>query len=109
MVKNDKTITSSLSEIKRNLDPDSSYMIFEYPEGEEEAEFREIKIRLSRFGEVILEKEAYRDEDQGTIIFVVRLSPNKAEEIMQEFLSMRLSKNVSFYYYGACPRESKGR
>lgn len=109
MVKNDKTITSSLSEIKRNLDPDSSYMIFEYPEGQEEAESSEIKIRLSRFGKDILEKENYRDEDQGKIIFVVRLSPDKAEEIMQEFLGVRLSKNMAFYYYGVCPRESKGK
>lgn len=83
-------------------------MIFENPGSQEEAELQEINRRLSGFEKGVLEKETYRDEGRGKTILVVRLSPNKAEEIMQEFLVAGLSKSTAVYYYGARSRDSGG-
>lgn len=99
-------ISSSFEEIKKSLDLACSYMIFEKDAGSmERGEFQEIMVVLSRLKKWTLEQEIHCDEARGRLLLVVKLEPNQTDKIIQEFLNIRLPKDITFYVYGSHPKE----
>jgi hypothetical protein len=96
-----KPISSSFTEIKRSLDPLSSYLVFEKTigSGKEEA-FPEVTQVLEHLKKRVSELKLHRDETRGLVLLVAKLEPEGVDEIMQEFLEIGLPKDITFYYYG---------
>lgn len=93
---------SSFSEIKRNLDPDSSYIIFERNViSGEGAHFQEIIPVLSRFEKGVLDKQMYHDKTGECVLLVVKLDSGEMDRIIDAFLTTKMPMNVNFYIYGA--------
>ena len=97
-----ESISSSFSEIKKNLDPDSSYIIFQRDLASGEgAYFQEVIPILSRFEKGVLEQRFYHDKAGECVLLVVKLDTAGMDRIIDEFLTTKLPMEVKFYIYGA--------
>jgi hypothetical protein len=91
----------SLSEVRRRLDPCCSYIILEFEAGEETAE-----TVLREHGGLPLtdadidDSWLYREADSGRMLLVVRLVPEREEEVRDRILASRIPRNATLHYYG---------
>lgn len=102
MAQNVRPVASSLEKIKRRLDPAYSYMIFEKSAGSsEKTHFKQVVDILIRLDASVHERELFQDEARGTLLLVVKFDPGPTDKIMQEFLSVGLPEDITFYAYGS--------
>jgi hypothetical protein len=97
----------SLSEIRRRLDPCCSYVILEFEADEEAAE----TLLRERGGLPLAEADIaaswlYQEADSGRMLLVVRLVPEREEEVRDRILASRIPRNATLHYYG---RDAGGR
>lgn len=92
----------SLEKIKRGLDPDYSYMIFERRTQVNAANaFREVFEALSRIDFGFYERQVLRDNAEERLLLVVKFGPGRIDNTMQELLNIGLPDDITFYAYGS--------
>ena len=95
-------VSCNFEEIKRQLDPAYSYMIFEKAsESGEKAEFQQIFDILLRLDLSLHEWKCFRDEARGILLLMVRFDPGQTSQIVQDFLNIGLPDGITFYAYGS--------
>lgn len=95
-----KIIHLSLAEVKRNLDPALSYMVFERDMCLKEAnDFSEVIEALSRLRRGELEWELYSDELSGKDFLVVKVEPGQDKLIMDEIIDTGLPEDLTCFLY----------
>ena len=94
-----KPVSSCSEAVKRKLDPAFSYMIFEKAGGE--SEFQQVVDILLKLDLIIHEMKFFLDEAKGKLLLVVKFDPGPTDKIMQEFLSVGLPEDLTFYAYGS--------
>lgn len=91
---------SSLSEIKKGLDPSFCHMILENvsdsPGGNDFIDFRPI---LSGHSGDVIEEASYRDRITGRSLLVVKIDPTRMEMIKQKLLNMKLPEHIIIYMF----------
>ena len=91
---------SSFLDIKKNLDPESSYLIFEKtikPQKNEKIE--DLHAMLSQFKSGILDHNIHQDVEKNRLYLVVKIDPNTTEEIIDGMITIKLPKDITFYIY----------
>ena len=102
MSKRNKPNYSSLSEIKKNLDPEFSYIIFEKSLSPgESANTQKILNLLSRFEKQFISHDDYCDETGRHLLLVVKLAPIELEYISQEIINIADPEDFSFIIYNS--------
>ena len=97
-----KGALSRFTKVKRDLDPAFGYVVFEKPGGSKDEEsFSEITKVLAHVKKKILGREVHFDEDKKRLLLVVKLDLEQGENIIQEFLGVRLPEEITFYVYGS--------
>lgn len=93
-------ISPTFAEIKRNLDPAFSYMVFEKKEGSgESGDFYEVIQTLSTFKNRDLGRQICRDVSRGKMFLVIKMEPEEAEVVMQEIIETGFSRQINCYLY----------
>jgi hypothetical protein len=106
MRQNDHSIPAKFDEIKQNLDPSFSYLIFEKAvERENEDDFEEIVSILASFKKSIMNHDVYRDSSGRRRLLVVQLRPRQKNELVSEIVKIKLPKDIITYIYGRSPRQ----
>lgn len=101
----DHSISANCAEIKQNLDPSFSYLIFEKSFSKEnEYDFEEIVSILSPFKKRIRKYNIYHDRSGSRCMLAVQLRPRQKNQIVSEIMNMKLPKDIIFYIYGRRPR-----
>jgi hypothetical protein len=104
MSKRNKPNYSNLSEIKKNLDPAFSYIVFEKSLGQGEstsANTHKILNLLSRFKKQFVSHDNYCDETGRHLLLVVKLAPIELEYISQEIINIADPEDFSFIIYSS--------
>lgn len=97
-----KTIT--FSHIRRSLDSDYSYLVFESTSlANEMDDFKKICAALNALDAGVVNRTIYRDRETGRFLLVVRLSPDSDRMWKEWMLAADLPKRINFYFYGKCP------
>ena len=100
MEQSKKPISPAFEEIKRNLNPAFSYMVFERSTGSDESwDFSKIFEILSRLKRKALENKIYQDQSTGSHLLMVKMEPKETEGIMQEIFKIGLPKDFTYYVY----------
>lgn len=91
----------SWSEIRRRLDPCCSYIILEFEVEKEAAE----TVLREHGGLPLAEADIaaswlYRETDTERLLLVVRLVPEREEEVKARILVSRIPRNATLHYYG---------
>lgn len=99
-----KSSPRSFAEIKKNLDPSYSYLIFK-KQGvpDRRSDFSEIIKILASLQIKDAEWHIYSDKSERKSILVVKLIAHPDELTMQETLACRLSQDVKFSFYKKWP------
>ena len=88
--------------IKRSLDPAYSYLIFERTFSSTNDDMFQIIIdAISHLNLGIFESRIHHDKNLELSLLVVRIDPNRADNIMQEVLNIRMPNDIIFYSYGS--------
>lgn len=88
--------------IKRSLDPVYSYLIFEKAFSSLDNDvFKGIIDSISHLNLEIFDSKIHHDKNFGLSLLVVRIDPNRADNIMQEVLNIGIPNDVIFYSYGS--------
>jgi hypothetical protein len=104
MRQDDHSFSANFDEIKENLDPAFSYLIFEKTGDEEnEDDFEEIVSILASFKKSIMNHDVYRDSSGRRRLLVVQLRPRRKNKLVSEIVRIRLPKDIITYIYGRCP------
>jgi hypothetical protein len=91
-------VLCNFEEIKRQLDPAYSYMIFEkFSESGDQAEFQQIFDNLRQLDLTIHEWGCFRDEAEKILRLMVRFDPGQTSQIMQDVLNLGLPDGITFY------------
>ena len=99
-----KSSPKSFAEIKRDLDPSYSYLIFrKQMVPDRRSDFSEIIKILASLQIKDAEWQVYSDKFETRSILVVKMIPHPDELTMQETLACRLSKDVGFSFYKKWP------
>jgi hypothetical protein len=93
--------STSLEKIKRGFDPDYCYIIFEVGTTSEKDEVFEKVILFTRSFRGIIEKEIYYDKKKDRRYLLVKLEIENSDTLLEELSSIELSRELSFYVYGA--------
>jgi hypothetical protein len=105
MGQDDHVVCSSFAEIKQNLDPKCSYLIFEKPAKTERIlDFEEILTILSPFKQEIDTHGIYFDEIHKRLMLIIKLSPKRKDQIINKIVNQRPPGNIAFYIYGSRPQ-----
>ena len=97
---------SRFSEIKKELNPQRSYLILERPAGSgDEGSLVEVITSLGSLETGILSWKTYRDEEEQMVMLVVELEPDHKDRVLQTLLGFDLPEGMSFYAYG--PRSAQ--
>ena len=97
----DPLISANCAEIKENLDPSFSYLVFEKTDSKgKENDFEEIVALLSPFKKMIRKLDIYQDKSGSRCLLAVQLRPRQKNKVVQEFMNMKLPKDIVFYIYG---------
>ena len=97
----DPLISANCAEIKENLDPSFSYLVFEKTDSKgKENNFEEIVALLSPFKKMIRKLDIYQDKSGSRCLLAVQLRPRQKNKVVQEFMNMKLPKDIVFYIYG---------
>jgi len=95
-----KVIHLSFTEVKRNLNPAFSYMVFERSTGSDESwDFSYVFRILSRLKRKAVENKIYQDQTTGSRLLIVKMEPKETEGIMQEIFEIGLPKDFTYYVY----------
>ena len=87
-------------QIRRNFDAAYSYLLFEKTsDPEDRAGFDKIGTFLSRFRKGTHKQSLFYDKGEKKLMLVVKLDPKQKEDAMKDLLSLRLSKDITFYMY----------
>jgi hypothetical protein len=106
MRQDDHSLPANFDEIKENLDPSFSYLIFEKAvDRENEDDFDEIVSILASFKKRIMNHNVYRDSSGRSRLLVVQLRPRQKNRLVSEIVKIRLPKDILTYIYGRCPRQ----
>jgi len=90
---------SSLEKLKENLNPDSSYIVFEsHKMPESEVDFSEVSIFISKLNFDIAEEKTFRDLSKGTSVMMIRLQQD-SEIDMQEMLDLKIPEQFCYYIF----------
>ncbi len=101
MRQGDYSISANCAEIKENLDPSFSYLVFEKADSrEKEYDFEEIVAMLSPFKKMIRKLDIYHDRSGSRCLLAVQLRPRKKNKIVPQIMNMKLPKDIIFYIYG---------
>jgi hypothetical protein len=85
-------------EIKRNLDPSFSYVVFEREAGAgEDHGCSEIIGLFSRLKKRVIKSELYLDQGARRFMLVVTIEPKDAETIMEDLFETGLPRDVLYY------------
>jgi hypothetical protein len=104
MRKDDHSFSANFDEIKENLDPAFSYLIFEKAVDEEnDNDFEKIVSILASFKKSIINHNVYRDSSGRRRLLVVQLRPRQKNRLASEIVKIRLPKDIITYIYGCCP------
>lgn len=102
MTESVQPLSSGFEKIRQELDPAYSYMVFEKIAGSgEDPEFCRVIDILMRLDLNIHEKKLFPDSTGEKWVLVVKLDSGRADKIMQEFLSLGLPEDITFYAYGS--------
>lgn len=102
MIERVKPVSSTFEKIREGLDPAYSYVVFEKTAGSrEDAELREVVRTLKRLKLSVRRTRIFHDDATGKLLLMVRFDPGRADEIMQEIVSIGLPEDVTFYAYGS--------
>jgi hypothetical protein len=88
--------------IKRSLDPAFSYLIFEktFSPGDNDV-FQDIIDGIMNLNLRILDSKIHHDKNLELSLLVVRIDPNRADNIMQDVLNIGIPNDMTFYSYGS--------
>ncbi len=93
-------VLSSLSEIKKGLDPAFCHMIFEnVSEAPGINGFKDFRPIFSQHSGDVIEEASYHDKNTGRSLLVVKIDPNRMEMIKQELLNIKLPENIIIYMF----------
>lgn len=93
-----KPILADFVEIKRNLDPSFSYVVFEREaEGGEDQACSEIIGLFSRLKKRIIKSELYLDQRARRSMLIVTVDLKDAETIMEDLFEAGLPRDVLYY------------
>jgi hypothetical protein len=96
--------TIAFSHIRRSLDSDYSYLVFENTSLTNEMDdFKKICAVLNAPDAGVLNQTIYRDRETGHFLLVARLSPDSDRMWKEWMLAADLPKRINFYFYGKCP------
>ena len=92
----------TFEKIKRGLDPDYSYMVFErHTEANTENAFQEVFQALMNMDFGFYERQVLRDKARGRLLLIIKFAPGRTDNIMQAFLNVGLPEDITFYAYGS--------
>jgi len=94
------SIPTSFEEIRKELDPSYSYMIFESDEKfRKSVVFLKIKAVFEQYEKGVFEQILYQEKTTGRVLLVIKLNPDLSVMIKQEILNINLPKNIAIYFY----------
>ena len=106
MGSSNNAILSSFEEIKRNLDPAFSYIVFERDLGLNEGKgFSEVIQALSCLRKKDLGWQIYNDEARGIDFLLVKMEPGQDELIMKKIVDTGLPQDFICSFYKSPTRE----
>ena len=100
-MKKGELVSSTFEQIRQDLDPGFSYIIFERPGPADKAVLREVFEALNRLDMAIHELKTFHDGARGKMLLVAKFDAGRSDKIMEEILSAGLPKDVIFYAYGS--------
>ena len=88
--------------IKRSLDPAYSYLIFEkvFSSADNDV-FQSIIDGILNLNLKIFDSKIHHDKNLELSLLVVRIDPNRADNIMQDVLNIGIPNDMTFYSYGS--------
>jgi hypothetical protein len=90
--------SADFAEIKRNLDPTFSYVVFEREAGgDEDPGCPEIIGLFSRLKKRVIKSELYLDQKARRVMLIVAIEPKDAETIVEDLFQTGLPKGVLYY------------
>lgn len=93
---------STFEAVTRELDPASSYVIFEKESREgDSSEFGEVMEMLARLNLPVRSTDCRVDVQQGKILLIVRFDSGRADEILQQCMEAGIPGDVLLYAYGS--------
>jgi hypothetical protein len=88
--------------IKRSLDPAFSYLIFEKTLSSEDNDvFQNIIDGIIHLNLRIFDSKIHHDKNLELSLLVLRIDPNRADNIMQDVINIGIPNNVIFYSYSS--------
>ena len=88
--------------IKRSLDPAYGYLIFERAFSFADNDvFQDIIDGIMNLNLRIFDSKIHHDKNLGLSLLVVRIDPNRADNIMQDVLNIGIPNDMTFYTYGS--------
>jgi branched-chain amino acid transport system substrate-binding protein len=97
--------SSDLSKIRRELNPAFSYIILERQGSP--GTMDDLEDLLRRLGIPILETKIHESTTAGRIFLVVKLDPERAEQISREYVSVSMPENVTCLFYGSLVQNAR--
>lgn len=95
-----------LDKIKKELDPEHSYLIFEKSSGlDEEADFHSVFTVLREFEHAIYERTLVKDESTGRVFLILKLYPTRPDNLLEKVLQTGISDKITCYAYGTDTRQ----
>lgn len=99
-----KLNSKTLDEIKKELDPLCSYIIFRKEEATyRESDFSEILEILTELKIIDVDWQVFSDEPERRLLLVVKMKPQPNDLAIQETLACRLSRDIGFLFYKKWP------
>lgn len=90
----------SFQELKAQLDPCCTYVIFEKPAAiHAPLEFVEVIDLLRSHGDAVVTREIHHDEVACRLFLIVKLDPQGAQRVQDALLQARLPKDIVMYLY----------
>ena len=94
---------SSFDQIKKNLDPAFTYLVFGSRAGNgSRPDFSNVVDLLQRVQSPDIQWQVCHESDTDRDRLVVRVPPVRADGVIQKVLSAGLSKELSFFWYSSC-------
>ena len=95
-----KIISTSLGQIKKNLDPAFTYLFFEKKNNGGSEDFPpEITKALAELDKIKFKAQTYRDAARSTVCLVLKAAPAAGEILKASFLTINFPKNILFYVF----------
>ena len=100
MVDTLKVVLTSFGQIKKNLDPAFTYLVFEWESvGAQKDSFPEITPELAALDKIKFEARAYEDTSRNKVGLVLKTSPEAGEIMKAKFLAINFPKDIILYVF----------